>query len=71
MSSEQKQLTEFAIQDLVAEIVSREGLAPEPAMDLLYHSRFFAQLTNPDTGLYRESVEYLYQCFRDSDSLQP
>ena len=66
MSPEQKQLTEFAIQDLVAEIVKRENREPETAMESLYHSCFFAQLTNPDTGLYRESTEYLYQCFKDS-----
>ena len=64
MSSEQKQLLEFAIQDLVAEIVRREGLSPEMAMEKLYHSPFFAQLTNPATGLYRESAEYLYQSFK-------
>ena len=66
MSPEQKQLTEFAIQDLVAEIVRRENMAPEAAMDLLYHSGFFARLTDPETGLYRESAEYLYHSFRDA-----
>lgn len=66
MSPEQKQLMEFAIQDLVAEIVKRRDRTPEDAMDCLYHSRFFALLTNPETGLYRESVEYLYQCFVES-----
>ena len=66
MSPEQKQLIEFAIQDLVAEIVKRENLEPEIAMESLYHSRFFAQLTNPDTGLYHEGAEYLYRCFKDS-----
>ncbi len=66
MSPEQKQLTEFAIQDLVAEIVNRENIEPEAAMESLYHSSFFAQLINPDTGLYRESAEYLYQCLKES-----
>lgn len=64
MSPEQKQLIEFAIQDLVGEIVRRERMEPEAAMDILYHSRFFEQLMNPDAGLYRESAEYLYWCFR-------
>ena len=66
MSPEQKQLIEFAIQDLVAEIVKRANLEPEVAMESLYHSRFFAQLTNPNTGLYHEGAEYLYRCFKDS-----
>lgn len=68
MSSEQKQLIEFSIQDLVAEIVKRENVTPEAAMDSLYHSRFFVQLTNPDTGLYREGAEYLYQSFKEYES---
>lgn len=67
MSVEQKQLLEFAIQDLVAEIVKREDKSPENAMDALYHSQFFSQLTNPDTGLYRESAGYLYRCFMESE----
>ena len=64
MSSEQKQLIEFSIQDLVREIVERESRSPEEAMDVLYHSPFFTKLTNPDTGLYRESAEYLYHCYK-------
>ena len=68
MSSEQKQLMEFAIQDLVAEIVKRENMTPEDAMDYLYHSHFFVQLTNPDTGLYREGAEYLYQSLKECES---
>ena len=66
MSPEQKQLIEFAIQDLVAEIVKQENQEPEVAMESLYHSRFFAKLTNPDTGLYHDGAEYLYHCFKDS-----
>lgn len=63
MSVEQKQLIEFAIQDLVAEIVRREGLSPEMSMDKLYHSDFFSKLNNPATGLYLESGGYLYAMF--------
>ena len=63
MSSEQKQLIEFSIQDLTAEIVRYENKSPEDAMDVLYHSPFFSKLIDPDTGLYRENAEYLYHCF--------
>lgn len=63
MSPEQKQLVEFAIQDLVAEIVKHNELSPEDAIDRLYHSRFFEHLTNPATGLYREGPDYLYSSF--------
>jgi len=66
MSAEVRQLIEFATQDLVAEIVAREGLPLEAAMDKLYHSAFFKQLTNPGFGLYREGGEYLYQAMQDT-----
>lgn len=64
MSVEQKQLIEFAIQDLVGELVAREGLSVEEAMDKVYHSRFFTKLTDAATGLYRESGGYLYVSFQ-------
>jgi len=66
MSAEVKQLIEFATQDLVAEIVEQEGLSIQDAMDKLYHSAFFNQLSNPDLGLYRESGAYLYAIYTDS-----
>ena len=55
MSAEVKQLIEFATQDLVAEIVERENLPIRVALDQLYHSDFFNQLSDPSLGLYRES----------------
>lgn len=64
MSSEQKQLIEFAIQDLIAAIVAHEEKSPEDAMDEVYHSEFFTKLIDPESGLYRESGEYLYNCIR-------
>jgi len=64
MSTEQKQLIEFAIQDLIAAIVAHEGKTPEDAMDEVYHSAFFTKLIDPESGLYRESGEYLYNCIR-------
>lgn len=66
MSAEVKQLIEFATQDLVAEIVEKEGLTIPKAMDELFHSRFFQQLSNPGLGLYRESGAYLYESYKQS-----
>jgi len=63
MSAEVKQLIEFATQDLVAEIVEHEGASIQEAMDKLYHSAFFNQLSDPDLCLYRESGAYLYAAF--------
>ena len=66
MSAEQKQLVEFAIQDLIAAVVAHESKSPEEAMDEVYRSHFFSKLTDAETGLYRESGEYLYCCFRSA-----
>ena len=69
MTTEAKQLIEFATQDLIAEIVDKENLSISEAMKKLYHSEFFKQLTNPDLGLYRESGAYLYNAYIDYSAI--
>ena len=60
MSVKQKQLIEYAMQDLVAMLVERKGLAIQDAMKILYHSDFHGKLQDVETGLYLEGAEYLY-----------
>ena len=60
MSDKQKQLMEYATQDLVAMLVERQGLPLEDAMRRVYHSQLYAKLLDPETGLYLEGSEYLY-----------
>lgn len=60
MSIKQKQLIEYAIQDLVAMLVERRGMAIQEAMQTVYRSRFHAKLQDVETGLYLEGSEYLY-----------
>lgn len=60
MSIKQKQLMEYATQDLVAMLVEREGLPIQEAMRIVYHSNLHAKLHDVDTGLYLEGSEYLY-----------
>ena len=60
MSIKQKQLIEYAVQDLVAMLVERRGLAIQEAMQTVYRSRFHAKLQDVETGLYLEGSEYLY-----------
>ena len=60
MSVKQKQLIEYAMQDLVAMLVERKGLAIQNAMKILYHSDFHGKLQDIETGLYLEGAEYLY-----------
>ena len=60
MSIKQKQLIEYAVQDLVAMLVERRGLVIQEAMQTVYRSRFHAKLQDVETGLYLEGSEYLY-----------
>ena len=39
---------------------TNEGLGIKEAMRVVYDSRLYADLSNPDTGLYREGPVYLY-----------
>ena len=60
MSDKQKQLMEYATQDLITMLVGRQHLSIEEAMRRVYHSQFYEKLQNPETGLYLEGSEYLY-----------
>ncbi len=60
MSAKQKQLIEYATQDLVALLVERENLSIEDAMSVVYHSRLHEKLLDVETALYLEGSEYLF-----------
>ena len=60
MSDKQKQLMEYATQDLVVMLVERQGLILEDAMQHVYHSQLYTKLLDQETGLYLEGSEYLY-----------
>lgn len=65
MSIKQKQLMEYATQDLVAMLVEREGLPVLDAMSVVYHSDLHKKLLNVETGYYLEGSEYLYSILRE------
>ena len=60
MSVKQKQLIEYALQDLIALLMERKGLAHQEAMKVVYHSALYGKLQDIGTGLYLEGSEYLY-----------
>jgi len=60
MSVKQRQLMEYATQDLVAMLVERTGAGVEEAMKAVYHSSLYGKIADPETGLYLEGSEYLY-----------
>ena len=51
MSVKQKQLVEYATQDLVAMLVERKGMSIQDAMSVIYHSRLHEKLLDVETGL--------------------
>ena len=71
MSVKQKQLIEYATQDLVSMIVEREGKSIQNAMETVYHSRLHEKLLDVDTGLYLEGSEYLYGLLEEERRLAP
>ena len=68
MSDKQKQLMEYATQDLVAMLVERQGLTLEDAMQRVYHSQLYTKLLDQETGLYLEGSEYLYGFLAEESS---
>ena len=70
MSIKQKQLVEYATQDLVAMLVAREGKSIQEAMGIVYHSRLHDKLQDVETGLYLEGSEYLYGLLSEERKLE-
>ena len=60
MSELQKTIFDAATRELCASVMENEGLGIKEAMRVVYDSRLYADLSNPDTGLYREGPVYLY-----------
>lgn len=69
MSIKQKQLIEYAQQDLVAMLVERKNLAPQKAMEVVYHSKLLEKLQDIETGLYLEGSDYLYDLLMEEERL--
>ena len=69
MSIKQKQLIEYAQQDLVAMLVERKNLAPQKAMKVVYHSKLLEKLQDIETGLYLEGSDYLYDLLMEEERL--
>lgn len=59
-----KFLTEQNIQDIVSFIVEDEKIEYDKAIDNFYSSKTFEKLSDPATGLYRESAAYVYELYK-------
>ena len=50
----------------LAELLAKEfDMSVAEALDALYSSDTYAKLSNPDTGLYFQSTQYVYSYLKD------
>lgn len=54
-------MTESLTRDLIARLMEEQGMAMRQAMDVVYKSKTFSALANPETGLYFQSAPYVYE----------
>ena len=60
-----KALMEGVTQDVIAYLVDDNNVSIEQAMETVYNSALFDKLSDPETGLYRESSAYVYTLLQD------
>lgn len=60
-----KFLTDLNIQEIISFIVVDENIEYDEAIDRFYSSATFEKLSDPDTGLYRESAAYVYTLYKN------
>lgn len=63
--SEQEQLIEYVIQEIIYLITEEQKLEYDRAMEIFYNSEVFEKLQDTETGLYLESPAYVYDLFKD------
>lgn len=65
----QSQLIEFMIQDIVNMLTTDQNIEYDEAMNKFYNSEVFEKLQDIETGLYLESPEYVYDLFKDDNTI--
>ena len=53
-------MNECTVRDLVLMLMEERGLSLREALDAVYNSETYINLTNPATGLYFQSPVYIY-----------
>ena len=61
MSDEQKYLTDYVLAGLTTLIMEKQNRTLPEALDILYNSSLYDQLSDPETGLYLQSKYYNYE----------
>lgn len=60
MSGKETFMIETMTRDLITRLMEERSLTMRKAMDVVYTSRTFAALQNPNTGLYFQSPAYVF-----------
>jgi len=69
MSELQKNLFDIATGNLCAWVAEKENLAVKEAMRIVYLSKLYEKMQDPETGLYREGPAYLYDMLAEERGL--
>lgn len=58
-------MKEEIVKDLISRLMEEHGVTMQEAFDIVYQSRLFEKLNNPNTGLYFQSSGYVYSYLQD------
>lgn len=65
MSTEQTYMTDYVLSGLTQLIMEKQHKTLLEALDILYNSRLYTQLSDPETGLYQQSKYYNYELLQN------
>lgn len=63
-------MIEGMVSDLIQLLIERRGMTMTEAFDVVYRSKTYENLLNPDTRLYFQSPGYVYSYLEDELSAQ-
>lgn len=63
--AEFQNMKEEIVKDLISRLMDERGITMQEAFDIVYQSRLFEKLNNPNTGLYFQSSGYVYSYLQD------
>lgn len=63
--AEFQNMKEEIVKDLISRLIEERGITMQEAFDIVYQSRLFEKLNNPNTGLYFQSSGYVYSYLQD------
>lgn len=58
--AEFQNMKEDIVKDMITRLIDERGISMQDAFDVVYNSRLFEKLNNPETGLYFQSSGYVY-----------